>query len=52
MVFLQISVWSATLRTSEKNYQCKKPYTMIPVLLSEQSLSLALAVNWSAYTLL
>jgi hypothetical protein len=35
-----------------KNDQCKKPYIMIPVLLSEQSLSHALEDNCSAYRVL
>ena len=35
-----------------KNYQYKKPHIMIPVLLSEQSLSHALEDNCSAYRML
>ena len=33
-----------------KIYLCKKPYIMIPVVFSEQSLSHALEGNGSAYT--
>jgi hypothetical protein len=48
-VHLQLAVWSATLWTSEKTTIAK---SIVPVLVSEQTLSHALADNSSTYTVL
>jgi len=46
---LQLAVWGAILWTSEKTNNAK---SMVPVLVSEQTLSHALAGNSSTYTVL